>query len=108
MRTQSRATDHVNTDVCEGFFEMSIKQRGFFLVDDMPTTTPPPSPYLKSSQIGFLFQKNAQCSESNENQFSDSSFLRYVRFCTNYSQKIDQNVTINEQIIEFCLNFARN
>ena len=34
--------------------------QGFFLVNDMQTHPP-----FKSCQIGFLFQKVAQCSETN-------------------------------------------
>ena len=34
--------------------------------------------------------------------------VRYGRFCTQNSEKIDKNVSIKVQIIEFCSDFARD
>ena len=63
-----------------------------------------PSPF-KSGHIGI---KDAQCAQTYDKQFPDYYFLRYGRFCTQDSYKSDQNVTINDQTIEFCSNFARD
>ena len=46
------------------------KNLGLFLVNDMQTT---PSP-LKSGQAWFLVQKDAQCPETQENNFPIISF----------------------------------
>ena len=45
---------------------MFLKHARLFLINDMYTLSAPPPLLLKSGQIGFLVQKNAQCSETNE------------------------------------------
>ena len=46
---------------------------------------------LKSSQIVFLVQKDEQCSETYEKQFSDFYFLRNRRFCAQNAYQINKN-----------------
>ena len=86
--------------------EVNIKEHGFFLVNEMQTSPPPPT------LAKFCFcSKKFPYSETNENkQFSDFaifSFWDVVDFVLKILKKVQQNVTINEEIINFCSDFAR-
>jgi len=51
-------------------------------------------PPLKSGQIGFLVQKDEQCSESYKKQLSNFYFLRNGRFCTKLLENLPKYMTI--------------
>ena len=59
-----------------------------------PIFGPVPVNGQKSGQIWIFFQKVAQCSETYEKHFSDFYFLTNGRFCTENTQKVDQNKSL--------------
>ena len=57
----------------------------FFLVNDIQNPSTPLlffPPRYKSGQIGFLVNKDAQCSETDEKIIIRYLFMRNGRFCT--------------------------